>query len=421
MMPLFTDAVAAFKRRSVPRTNSDALLYPLPTGFGSIELSDGTASSYYTIYRSQPWVYAATNKIARSVGRMPLKVYSGEGVDRQRVTEGAAAALMRSPYPGVIPFRLKERCAKSIIVFGNSITIKTGMEHDSDTPTGLLPAPATGWTVGEGDVYVWTSPKGEKYPFERWQIIHARFWDCDDSEFGISALEPLRVTLALEDAARRYGVAAFKNGARPASILKTDKELNADATKALKENLIAIHGGVDKAFQVAVLTHGLTWEPYPVGNLDDAALVEHRKLTREEVAAVIDVPQPTIGILDESNFASVDMFHTMLYQDSVGPYAKLIEESFQADLFDVTPAFMGLRVEFDMHGLMRGSDSTQYRNYATALASGFMTPNEVRARENLPLSDQEDANKLRFPLASTAGAVGAQLAEDTGQEDDTNE
>lgn len=420
-MSLFTDAIANLRGKPVyPRQDLPYTAYPYYYAGreGSIELADGGAATYSAIYRKQPYVYAAVNKLARSVARTPIKVYSGPSSDRTYVTDGPLHDLLARPWkPAGTSFRLKERTVKGIAIQGVSIVVKMGMDDESSIPTEFIPAPSTGWTLGEDSTYIWTDRNGDKYPFERWQIAHTDFWDCDESGFGMSMLEPLRESLMVNDSAQRFARSAFKNGARPSSILKTDQNLKPEAAARLKEEMVALHGGVDNAFKIAVLTQGLDWANPPAANLDDAALIEHRHLSREEVATVFDVPQPSIGILDESNFASVEMFHTMLYQDSLGPWFKLIEESWQAQLVDMTPAFKGLTIEFDVHGLMRGADSDQYRNYATALSAGFMTPNEVRARENLPPSDQPDADQLLFPLNHASGAVGAQLAEDTGATD----
>lgn len=427
-MALFADAIANLRGKPIPKGSGDygysPYLYAVNRE-GSVTLADGLSTSYSSIYRKQPWVYAAVNILARSVARTPIKAYSGPSTDRAYLTDGTLHDLLAHPWQGGIPFRLKERTVKDVAIYGNAITIKLGMTDPSSPPTEIIPAPAIGWVVGENDTYIYTNPKnGERYPVPRYQVIHTRFWDCDESGFGMSMLEPLRVQLAVEDGAQRLASAAFRNGARPANVLATDQKMDQKAIDRLKEQMVAIHGGVDNAFKLAVLDSGLGWSNPPVVDMEDAAVVPHRKITREEVAAVFGVPQPTIGVLDEANFASIDMFHTMLYQDAIGPWFKLIEETWQSELVDVTDEWAKLTIEFDSHGLMRGSTSDQYRNYATALSAGFMTANEVRQRENLPPSPQPEANALRFPLnagtGKPSGAPGAQLAEDTGQPDSTS-
>lgn len=412
-MPLFSEAIANLRGRPA-RSSSPWPSYIGLAREGSIELTDGATASYTTLYHENVWVRAAVNKIASGMMRMPAKVYRRNGRTKERFYDGDLYRLLeRRPMAGWTPSRFREGVAKSTAIFGNAIAVKLGMQDESSTPTEVMLAPATGWTVGSDDDYVWTSRAGDKYPFKRWQIIHFRFWDTDENGFGVSPLEALRKTLANDDAARRYSFAAFKNGARPGSVLKTDQVLTKEVAERLKAEFQALHGSVDNAFKLAVLQQGLDFAVIE-HNLEKAAVVAHRELTPIEVAAAYDIPPAMIGWQKDANFASIDMYHTMLYQDSLGPWVVMTEETLQLDLVDPTPAFDGLFVEIDMNAVMRGDYPSRIRAHATAITTGQKTANEIRALENDPPSDQPEADMLLFPL-NLAGAVGAQLAEDTGQ------
>lgn len=419
-MPLFADLVAPFRQRATRDSigSWDTVSYPAITG-GSIVLSDGLTATYHQIYRTQPWVFAAVNKIAGSIGRLPLKVYKlNDAGERERVRDSRLGDLLSAPMPFTTPQSMKERWARGPMVFGNAITVKLGMTAPEDEPTELMAAPSIGWRAGEDDTYIWTSNKGEDHVFNRWQIVHFRFLDNDTNGFGTSFLEPLRTTLALEDAARRYGSASFRNGARPGSVLKSDQKIDSDVQLRLKANIESAHGGADNAFKVAILEQGLDWAPWPA-NLKDATVTEHRELTPKEVAAVFDIPQPAMGILDEANFGSVEALHTMLYQDTLGRWVTMIEETLRTDLIAPCPAYRGLDVKADMNALLRGDAESRFRTYSVRINSGQMTLNESRDLEDLPRSKQPEADLLLVPL-NLSGASGALLAEDSGQEDSTN-
>lgn len=419
-MPLFADAIANLRRREVRESPYDWSFYQARLG-GSIELAGDLTVGYYTIYKTQPWVYAVVNKIARGMMRMPIKSYERDGDEKRRLRDGNLYRLTeRAPCAGWSPSRHREAIAKTVAIYGNCIVVKLGMEDETSTPTDRMVAPPTGWSVGAGDTYLWTNPKnGERYPFERWQIEHYRFWDVDENGFGISPLEPLRSVLANDDAARRYSLAAFKNGARPNNILKTDQTLTKETAERLKAEFKTLHGGVDNAFQLAVMQQGLDYAVVE-HDLDKAAVIPHRELTPVEVAAVYDIPASMIGWVKEANFASIDIYHTMLYQDSLGAWVVMFEETLQTDLVDPTPEFAGQFVEIDMNAVMRGNLESRVRAYATQITSGQKTPNEVRALENDPPSDQPEADMLLFPM-NLSGAPGAEIAEASGQEDDTDE
>lgn len=418
-MPLFVDAIASMRKRAVPKPVNDWPAY-VPRLGGSIEMVDGSYASYRDIYRSQPWVWSAVLAISRGMMRMPIKVYEGDGDERARVTTGDLVRLTeRTPAAGWSPSRHREAIAKTVAIYGNAIVVKLGMDSEGDTPTERMIAPPVGWSVAADDTYIWTNPKdGQRYPFPRWQIEHYRFWDVDTNGFGISPLEPLRRTLADDDGARRYSNAAFRNGSRPLNVLKTDQEMTTEGVAKLKAEWQAIHGGVDNAFKLAVLQKGLDYAVVSY-DLEKAAVVPHRELTPVEVAAVYGLQPSMLGWAKEANFASIEMFHTMHYQDSLGAWAVMFEDTLQTDLVLPTTAFDGQTVEIDMNAVMRGDLPTRVRAYATQITTGQKSPNEIRRLENDPPSKQEGADMLLFPL-NLAGAVGAQTAEDTGQEDRTD-
>lgn len=421
-MPLFTDAIASMRRRpsAVPAeavSPSDWFSWTYPTGVGAIEMADGLTASYTAIYRSQPWVWAAINTIARGMMRMPVKVYDrDDDGNKQRIRDGGLYRLVeKRPCYGWTPSRHREMTIKLAGTYGNAFVVKLGMSDESSEPVDRMIAPSTGWKINADDSYTWTARNGEPHDFPRWKIEHYRFGDPDADGMGISPLEPLRQVLANDDAARRFSIAAFKNGARPQNILKTDQTLKQSTADALKAQWVAVHGGADAAFQLAVLQQGLDYAVHEY-DLDKAAVVGHRELTPVEVAAVFGIPASMIGWTKDANFASVDMYHTMLYQDSLGAWVVMYEETLQSDLVDPTPAYAGQFVEVDMNAVMRGDLETRYRAYATGITSGFLTQNKVLALENEPPSKQPGADDLHLPM-NLSGAVGAQLAEDTGQED----
>ena len=416
-MPLFVDAIATLRNRTALVDRPSGWFNYVPaTREGSIELTDGTTASYTTIYRENVWVQAAVDVIALSLMRMPLKVYTRDGGEKARVYDGELYRLLeRSPLPDWTPSDLRAYIGKCVAIYGNAYVIKI-MSDESATPANLLPGPPLGWRI-VGDYYIWTHPEsGDEYTFKRWQIAHYRFRDVDADGFGRSPLQSLRRTIANDDAARRYATAAFKQGARPGSILRTDQALPTESAEKLAANWNALHRGSDNAWKTAILTHGLDYALL-THDLEKSAVTEHRDFTPVEVGAAYRIPPAMLGFQKEANFASVDAYHTMLYQDSCGPWVVMIEERTQLDIVDPTPAFANQFVEMDMTGVLRGDPTTEARNIATLITTGVITPNEARAIQNRPPIDQPGADQLLFPM-NLSGAVGAQAAEDSGQADD---
>jgi hypothetical protein len=135
-------------------------------------------------------------------------------------------------------------------------------------------------------------------------------------------------------------------------------------------------------------------------DMQQAAVVEFRKLTREEVAAVFDIPPVLLGILDRATFSNVEELHLAFYQDTLGPWTTLLEETFYEQLIAPVPEFADdeRMVEFDMNEVLKGAIATRYDAINKATGGPWMRVNEARKAENLPKSDQPEAELIRFPL-----------------------
>lgn len=365
-------------------------------GGGSIGLPGGLSWSYARMYESQPWVFVAVNKLARDMGRLPLKLYHKDtDGKRTRVTTGDLADLLRRPHEGCWPGLFKEQIATDMLIYGTTIIVKTGKKNQP--PTGLYPVSPVGWSLNEDGSYRWQGgPEGKEKTYEPWQIIRL-FHYAPGRRAGVSPLEPLRMTLAIEYGAQRLGASTFENGNRPGGVLSTDRELSPEATTRLSAQVSAIHGGVKNAGKLAILTGGLKWQPMN-WNLTESAAIEHRKLTREEVAAAFDIPPPMIGILDRATFSNIETQQRMFYTGTLGPWLTLIEEGLGEQLIAPVPAFAGHYAEFDLGEVMKGDLRGRSAAYSQALTSGWLTQNEVRELENREKHPDPDADMLHRPL-----------------------
>ena len=89
---------------------------------------------------------------------------------------------------------------------------------------------------------------------------------------------------------------------------------------------------------------------------------------------------------DSSTYANVESRMIEFKAFTLNPWQRRIESALDAQL----PRGTSLKIRTD--GLLRADTSTRYAAYKTALESGFMTVDEVRALENrAPLAPEEPA------------------------------
>jgi HK97 family phage portal protein len=213
----------------------------------------------------------------------------------------------------------------------------------------------------------------------------------------------LGITLGIEDAAQRFQRALFGNAARPPSaitsttdFLTLERPERQSLMDQLRQDIADIYTGPENAGKPALLPPGLDWKP--VGSsAQEAELIQQRQLTREEVAAVYQIPPPMIGILDHATYSNIEVMREMAYTMALGPPLVLIEQTLTSSLARDYFGEEDLYVEFDFGPVLRGDRQTEIATFRDAIGTGIQTMNEARRALNLPPSKEPDADRLFYP------------------------
>lgn len=381
----------------------------------SISLVGNRSATYEALYRTQPWVRAAVDRVSNGIGRLPWAAYvdaDREG-ERSRVRTGPLADILESPFPGGNASLIKQAIVKNLMLHENAILVK-GRPGPGRPPGDLLPSSYAYWTVVPGtagrriDWYVFNGQIGGKaarIPFLPEEVMHVHFWGTGNGLTGDSRMEALRTTLMIEDATQRAIIAAFENGVRPIGAYAIDGTFKSkEAAERARAQLNETYGGVDQAFKIMLLEGGAKWQEMS-HNFVDSDIVNLRKLTRNEVAAVLNVPPPVIGQLEEASFSNITEQHLMEYMDTYQPYTVLIEESFSAQVIRDEPTMAGQYVEFNYKEMLKGDPVREIEAGVRAVGGPYMTVNEFRATQNMPPVDGGD--RLYAPPNTAGQAAGA--------------
>jgi hypothetical protein len=159
--------------------------------------------------------------------------------------------------------------------------------------------------------------------------------------------------------------------------------------------------------RVVVLEDGVTAAPMQY-NADEMAYIESRKLSREEVAAVMDLPPPSIQILDHATFSNITENMRSLYRDSMQHRIEFIESVVN---WHVGREFNSPKVmRFDMSKELRGSFEQRAESMSKLVNSGIYKPAEARQEFDLndagAVADELYANQAMQPLGMMAGPAG---------------
>jgi HK97 family phage portal protein len=290
------------------------------------------------------------------------------------------------------------------LVHGNSLFVLEQSPQIGAPPIALWPvdwaqvkilrgttSPISGYRVETGTVRKTWLPD---------EVLHFRGPSIDGIA-GVSPLQALARTLILEDAAQRSSISSFRNGMRPATAYIVPGRLQQQQRAELEAKLRQQSTGVDARGGNLLLEGGADLKSV-THTAQEAELIMHRKLNREEVAAAYNVDPTQIGILDRATFSNVEEAHRGFYMDTLGPEATLVEDAFGTQLISRYFDFEGTFVEFDMADVLKGNLETRFEAYAKSLTAGWITRNEIRALENLPPVDDRGADSLYAPLNMVA-------------------
>lgn len=380
-----------------------AKAYPFPSitttatgpSAGYVALLRGeSAATYEAMFRSQPMLYAVVMKQVYGIARNPLKTYQFgvDGESRERIRGHASTRLLANPYPYGNEFDFKAKIGLDMLIHGHALAVKVRERGAGSTPVELWPVPwrkVTMITDEHGNVLGFeVQVNGTEQIVGREEVVHF-------SLPGGSPLAALRRTLALEDAAQTYQGENMRNGISPRAAFLSDQRLPEAVIPRIREELSKLYGGVENAGSAAIIDNGLKPERIGMSPID-MAVIDQRKLSREEVCAAYDVAPALFGLGDAS-WTSVSEYRRALY-DAIATKLVLIEKTLQAQLIEPELAWDGIFVEFDTNELLRPDPETRARMHMLTQQAGVTTINERRRVENLPPVEDPMADAVLAPV-----------------------
>jgi HK97 family phage portal protein len=352
--------------------------------------------SYSAIYRSQPSVYTVVEFLAWQLSQIGIKVYERvSDTDRRQLSDSPIAQLLREPAPGLTYTRFMHRTVADLCIFGNCYWLK--LQRGDSRMVVPLPAPSVtprGGTLLQADVYQVGIGSGQQ-AFNGEDVIHFRRYSPDDARIGVSPLEPLRRIIAEEASSSRAREVFWRKNANMGGLLirSADNPLSAEARDRLREDWRRYSRGGDREGDTALLEDGIDFKPISFSP-KEAEFIEGRKLTLETVARAFNIPLSVLGLTQTATYASQKEFHKALYQDTLGPWATMIEDEIQHGLVPWFTNDPDVYVEFNLEEKLRGSFEEKASQLLDAGGGPYMTRNEVRALLNLPRMDDEQADEL---------------------------
>lgn len=354
-------------------------------------------------------VWRAVHLVSDAVAKLPLGVYRAEGQNRIPDPEHPAHYLLRvRPNPYMTPYTFKRTLTAHVLLEGNAYAYVYRSASGRPLDLLVLGPRRTEPVMVEGRLwYVHTLRDGRKRKLPADDVLCLPGLGADGLK-GYSVIAHARESLGLAVATTSYGGTFFRNNARPNLVLKHPNKLSPEARKNLRESWERLHSGLDNAHRTAILEEGMTAEAVTI-NARDAQLIESKQFSLIDVANWFGVPANKLGANVSTSYGSLEQDNQHFLDHGIDPRLVVWEEECEAKLLtDKERQGYTHAVSFDRFPLQRADSDKRANYYQKAISTGWMSPDEARAREGMnPQPDGVGAVYARPLNLAFVGGPGA--------------
>ena len=342
-------------------------------------------------------VWSAIRLLSESVSSLPISVFRKEtnGDTTEAITDPAYSLLKFKPnsYQNKITFF--EKIMMDLCVNGNSYVY---IERNRlAKPTGLYCLNYEDVNIKNQDNLLYYEEKKSGTIHSSENILHFTGLTTD----GITGLSPITQnmkSIGWSKAIEEYGNTFFKNGAKLSGVLQTDRALSETAIDRLRNSFNNTYSKLTGANQTAILEEGLTFKPINISP-EQAQFLASRTFSIEEICRIWNIPPHMLGDLSKSSFNNIEMQSQEFVTYTLMPYLTRIEIELNLKLFR-TSEIGKMFVKFNTAGLLRGNIKDRADYYKTAIANGWMSVNEVRAKENMNKIEDGDKHVMQLNMTT---------------------
>ncbi|WP_370180194.1 phage portal protein [Alteriqipengyuania sp.] len=353
-------------------------------------------------------VYACVRIISGAVANMPIGIKRRID-DRTRVDvtdHSLWEVFHRRPNRWQKPAQFKRMMQAHVLLRGNGYALKT--RGVGGRVIGLTPLHPGRMKERQRDdmalEYLFTRKDGSRVLFQQDEILHLCGLTLNGYS-GLSVIGYAREAIGASIAMEHHGSTVFRNGANVSGALKmpAGKTLTEEQAARLKGEFDEFRAGGNREGKVVLLEDGLEFQQLAL-NSEDAQWLEARKFSRSDIAMFFGVPPHMIGDTEKSTSwgsgieAQAQGFVTYTLED----HLTMWEEALTTDCLDPVRD-RDVYARFNRNALVRGDLKTRWEGHTKALQWGVMSPDEVRAKEDM--NPREDGNGgVYYDPPNTAGS-----------------
>jgi HK97 family phage portal protein len=332
-------------------------------------------------------VYACVRILAETIASLPLHIYKYTDSGKEKAIDHQLYYLLHDePNPEMTSFVFRETLMSHLLLWGNAYAqiIRDGRGRVLALYP-LLPDRMTVDRTTDGKLY-YEYRKDSGYVILRPEdVLHIPGLGFDGL-VGYSPIAMAKNAIGMAIATEEYGGKFFANGASPGGVLEHPGVVKDPAR--IRESWNAVYQGSGNAHRVAVLEEGMKFQPIGIPP-EQAQFLETRKFQTEEICRIFRVPPHLVANLDKATFSNIEHQSISFVVHTIRPWLVRLEQGMNKAL--LSPSEKGQYfVGFVVDGLLRGDYASRMQGYAIGIQNGFLSPNDVRALENMNTIEHGD-------------------------------
>lgn len=348
---------------------------------------------------SESTYFACLKVLSEAIGKLPLKLLKyddNNGVVTAR-KHYLYSIVNERPNPYMTSTSFWSTVEYNRNHFGNAYVWIQGA--GKDLKLWILPSDAVEvWyddariLADQPDIYYIYCIGGKRYVFSSEEILHFKTSNTLDGICGISVQEQLKLTIGGAVKSQKLLNKMYESGFVAKAVLNYTGSINDEMVKELvrmteeyaKGNLA--HEGIENIIPMPL---GFNLTPLNV-KLADNQFIEVKQYTALQIASAFGIKPSQIGDYTKSSYASAEAQQLSFYVDTLLYIIKQYEEELNYKLLSDDERQQGYHFKFNVSVILRADLATQINTLSQGVNSFIYTPNEARAKLDLPAKEGGD-------------------------------
>ena len=328
-------------------------------------------------------VWQAVNILSGDLGQLPVHKMRrrGEEVEKDR-RHPIEWLITQHPNDYQTPSVWKETMMAWALLWGNGIS---GIVREAGRPVELVPflPDRTTYEKQDGEYIIITRIDDRDVAVRPEDTIHIKGL-ASDGFWGLSAVKVAKNVIGHGLALQKHGNSVFKNGALPSSVLKHPGRYSKQASDNIRSEWHQLHGGSGNSGKVAVLWDKMELQQLSMSN-EDAQWLEGRKLDREFIASLFNIPAFKLNALENSAVrANLEEQNRDYFNTSLSRWTNRFIEEFARKLLTPRERRSGDHFfRWFTESFLRGDTLRRFEAYAIGKQNKILTTNEIRSKEDM--------------------------------------